>query len=89
MTHKMKAATTHTVQLGDRGRLVLPAQIRHELGLEKGSRLSLTIEEPGTLRLTSAQAAAASCMGLLEDLAGDRSLADELIAERREEARRE
>jgi hypothetical protein len=49
----------------------------------------LTIEEPGVLKLTSTQAAAASCKGLLKDLTRDRSLADELVAERREAAQRE
>ena len=80
---------TYSVQLGDRGRLVLPAPARRELGLEPGCRLVLSIEEPGVLKLTSAQRAAANCQGLLRDLAGDRSLAEELITERREAARRE
>ena len=80
---------SHTLHLGDRGRLVLPARARRELGLKKGSRLILTMEEPGVLKLISARAAAADCQGLLKELAGDRSLADELVVERREAARNE
>lgn len=80
---------SHIVKMGDRGRLVLPAQTRKALGLEKGSRLVVTIEEPGVLKLTSNRKAAVSCEGLLKELAGGRSLADELITERREAARNE
>ncbi len=84
-----KAENTFTVQLGARGRLVLPAPARRQLGLEEGSRLILSFGEPGELKLTSTQVAAASCKGLLKDLAGERSLADELVAERHQAADRE
>ena len=80
---------SHVVEMGDRGRLVIPAQARKELGLKKGSRVVLTIEGPGVLKLTTNRQAAASCLGLLQELAAGRSLADELIAERREAARSE
>lgn len=91
MSHdtQTESNSTCTVQLGARGRLVLPARARRELGLEQGSRMILTIEEPGVLKLTSARAAAESCLGLLRPLGEGRSLAEELIAERREAARRE
>ena len=68
---------------------MLPSHARRELGLEQGSQLVLTIEEPGVLKLTSTRAAAESCMGLLADLGEGRSLAEELVAERREASRRE
>ena len=84
MGHKAETQTPQTVQLGARGRLVLPASTRRQLGLEQGSRLVVTVEEPGVLKLTSTRAAAESCLGLLKDLGGDRSLADELVAERHE-----
>lgn len=77
---------TYDLQLGARGRLVLPSRVREELGLSRGTRLILTVEEPGTLRITTAATAAASAQGLLRDLAPGRSLADELIEERRREA---
>lgn len=81
--------TSWIIQMGARGRTVLPARVRRELGLEQGSRLIVTLEEPGILKLTSTRAAAESCMGLLRDLEPGRSLADELIAERREASERE
>lgn len=90
MSQAIKLPTTsQTVQLGAKGRLVIPSRARRELGLEQGSRLVLTVEGPGVLKLTSAEVAAAECEGLLADLGTDRSLAEELIAERHEAALRE
>lgn len=86
---KTSRLTRYTIRLGARGRLVLPAAVRKELGLDEGDRLILTVEAPEQLGLTSARVAAASAKGLLRRVAGDRSLADELIAERRQEARGE
>jgi hypothetical protein len=51
--------------------------------------LILTIEAPGVLKLTSAEVAATECQGLLRDLGAGRSLADELVAERHQEAQHE
>lgn len=68
---------------------MLPSKTRRALGLETGSRLVLTIEGPGVLKLTSAEVAAAACEGLLADLDPGRSLADELVSERHEAAGRE
>jgi len=51
--------------------------------------LILTVEESGCLRLVRARDAARSARGMLETAAGDRSLADELLRERRQEAKRE
>ena len=81
--------TTYEVQVGDRGRLVLPAPARRLLGIEQGSRLLLRVEETGVVTLTSAKAAAERCMGILRASSPDRSMTDELIAERREAARNE
>lgn len=80
---------SYEIQVGDRGRLVLPAPARRQLGLDRGSRLILTVEEPGVLKLTSAKAAADRCMGILRSRAGERSMVDELIAERREASKHE
>jgi AbrB family looped-hinge helix DNA binding protein len=85
MTHIERYA----VALGERGRLVLPAQLRRRLDLHPGDRLILTVEPEGDLRVVTARAQARRLLGLYRDLAPGRSLADELIAERREEARRE
>lgn len=79
----------YAVPLGDRGRLVLPARLRHLLDLHPGDRLIITVDSEGGFRVVSAREQARRLCGLYRDLGAGRSLADELIAERREEARRE
>lgn len=78
-----------SLRLGERGRLVLPARLRRRLDLQPGDRLIVRVDEEGDLRLTSARALARRFNGIFRHLAPGRSLVDELIAERREEARRE
>jgi AbrB family looped-hinge helix DNA binding protein len=77
------------VQLGDRGRLVLPAEIRKRLNLRQGDELLVTVQPDGSLRLTSPRQVVRETKGLYRARAGNRSLADELIAERRAELKRE
>ncbi|MBA3471732.1 MAG: AbrB/MazE/SpoVT family DNA-binding domain-containing protein [Rubrobacter sp.] len=89
MAHKRIDAENYTVTMGDRGRLVLPASVRSRLGLSEGDRLVLTLEQDGSLKLVALRDAVRKLRGSYAHLAPDRSLADELIAERREEVRRE
>ncbi|MGH2887310.1 MAG: AbrB/MazE/SpoVT family DNA-binding domain-containing protein [Solirubrobacteraceae bacterium] len=77
------------VTVGDRGRLVLPSSIRSALGLKRGSRLLLSTEDDGSLRLRPYRAVADQSRGLFSDLSKSGSLVDELLAERRAEANRE
>jgi AbrB family looped-hinge helix DNA binding protein len=77
------------VTVGDRGRVVLPASIRTELGLKAGTRMLATTEEDGSVRLQPYRTIAARARGMFADLAPGVSLADELIAERRAEAARD
>ena len=77
------------ITVGDRGRVVLPASIRTELGLKAGTRMLATTEEDGSVRLQPYRTIAARARGMFADLAPGVSLADELIAERRAEAARE
>ncbi|MBB4661281.1 AbrB/MazE/SpoVT family DNA-binding domain-containing protein [Conexibacter arvalis] len=78
------------VTVGDRGRVVLPAAVRAELGLVPGARMLLSTEADGSVRLRPYRAVADRNRGLLAELLGaDRSLADELAEERRREAARE
>lgn len=79
----------YSARVGARGRVVLPKGVRERLRLQEGDRLVLTVEPDGEVRLASARQIAERFRGFLKDEFPGRSLADELIAERREEARRE
>lgn len=61
---------------------MLPAAIRADLGLVAGSRLLLSTDPDGSLRLRPYRAVADAGRGLLADL-GSGSMVDELVAERR------
>lgn len=80
--------TPISVRLGDRGRLVLPALVRRQLQLREGERLLLTVDS-GSIRLVSARQQVRASRGMYRHLAPNRSLVDELIADRRAEAARE
>ena len=85
----MNRSDLYTIALGARGRLVLPARLRQCLGLKPGDRLIVTVDAEGGFRAVPAREHARRLRGLYRELAPGRSLAQELIAERREEARRE
>jgi AbrB family looped-hinge helix DNA binding protein len=75
--------------VGERGRVVLPASVRAELGLEPGTPMLLSTEEDGSLRLRPYRAVADHARGLYGNLTEDGSLVDELVAQRRADAERE
>ncbi len=68
--------------MGQQGRLVIPAEIRAALGLAPGDRLHLQLTGR-RLVLERQQDAVAELRGLGTKISKDRSLVDELIAERR------
>ncbi len=86
MSHTMIESQRHTVHLGARGRLVLPAPLRRALDLHEGDRLIVAVEEPGVVRMISARRAARQVRGLLKSHSAGRRLVDELLRDRREEA---
>jgi AbrB family looped-hinge helix DNA binding protein len=69
------------VMMGDRGRLVIPAEVRARLGLEAGAPLVLVETPHGVILTTRIQAKAL----VREQLRGS-SLVTELLADRRAEA---
>ena len=75
------------IQLGAQGRVVVPAAIRKALGFEPGESLVARVED-GRLIIEKAESVERRVRARFETLKG-RSLADRLVAERREEARRE
>jgi AbrB family looped-hinge helix DNA binding protein len=71
------------------GRVLIPAEMRASLGLQPGSTVLAWLEQ-GELRLVTPQVAMRQAQELADRLLpGKKSLADELIADRREEARRD
>ena len=75
------------VSLGKNGRLVIPAPFRRALGIEPGDELVLTIDD-GELRITTRERAITRAQETLRSYTDDGdSLVDELIDERRADAR--
>ncbi|MGO8759290.1 MAG: AbrB/MazE/SpoVT family DNA-binding domain-containing protein [Terracidiphilus sp.] len=78
-----------TSRLNDNGRIVIPAEIRQKMGIKPGDTLFLTLEGD-VLKVESQLARIRRIQESMRALIpGNRRLSDELIAERREEARRE
>jgi AbrB family looped-hinge helix DNA binding protein len=79
-----------TVHVGERGRVVLPAEVRQRLHIDRGDLLALDFDEgEGTLLMRTADDVAQAARGMLSDLAPGADLAAELIEDRREEAERD
>ena len=77
------------LEIGADGRVVIPAAMRRALGLPKGGPVVARVEK-GELRLVPPAAARVRAREILRrHVPTGVSLADELVAERREEARRE
>ena len=79
----------HVVQVDENGRMNLPADVRRALGLSGAGQVILTQDENGVLLTT-----ASDDLKRVRTLAapfkpGRRSVVDELLVERREEAARD
>jgi AbrB family looped-hinge helix DNA binding protein len=77
-----------SVSVGRQGRIVIPARVRAELGVTEGDRLDLRVTR-GRIELVPERAKVERLRGVFADLAPNGGVVDELLAERREEARRE
>ena len=76
------------VHVGPQGRIVIPAHIREALDIRPGQELIARVED-GRLVLETRERIIARLQATFANVPGGVSLVDELIAERREEARRE
>ena len=75
--------------INQNGRIVIPAVVRRAMGLKLGDNVIMSLED-GVLRIESQLAKIRRIQADFKPLSNPESLAsDELIAERREEARRE
>jgi AbrB family looped-hinge helix DNA binding protein len=75
------------LRLGPKGRVLLPAELRTSLGIQEGDVLLGWLKD-GELRLESQARALRKIQEEGRRLRGDRSVVDELIAERRAAAAR-
>lgn len=76
-------------KINENGRIVIPAELRQRMGVHPGDPVVLTVSG-GVLRIESYRSVTQKIQESVRKLIPDgRSLADELIAERREEHRRE
>ena len=85
-TQKRKSRKT---RIGSGGRLVIPAEIRQQLGLEEGTSVVMRVED-GELRIMSFHEAIRRVQERARKyIIPGRSIVDELIAERRAEVAKE
>ena len=76
------------VHLGAKGRVVLPAPIRRALGLEEGAELLARVEADAIV-LEPRAVALRRLRSFFDGVASERSLVDEVLAERRRDVARE
>ena len=81
--------TAYRTVVSSKGQVVIPAELRQQLGLEKGTRATWS-EERGRLVLTPmTEKRLDEIMGFLKPAPGEPSMFDEIFAERERERRRE
>lgn len=74
------------------GKVMIPEDLRKELGIEEGDSLSVERDASGAIVLRTREQVLRDVQAKFRALRGDKpqiSVVDELLAERREEARRE
>jgi AbrB family looped-hinge helix DNA binding protein len=77
---------TEVTKLTNGNRVVIPATIRKSLGLQVGDAVTLVLQDNGEVRLLTQAEAVRQAQALVrQHVDRDRSLVDELLAERREE----
>ena len=80
--------SVHT-KIGGGGRIVIPCEYREKLNIKEGDYVTLTIDEFG-IHISNARLAIKKMQNLMKERIPDGvSLAGELIAERRKQAKKE
>ncbi len=79
---------TATIRVGNQGRIVIPAGIRDALQIRHGDTVIATVED-GRLVLSTPRAILAAAQAAFDGIPRNISLVDELLRERREDARKE
>ena len=89
MSHQ-EQSSHYEVLVGEKGRIVLPAAIRERLAVKPGDRLMLVSEPSGEVRLISRLRRVQQLRGMFAGAEPAETVwSEELMRERREEARRE
>ena len=83
-TQSMSDTSGSRVEVGKQGRIVIPASIRRELGIEEGTKLAVRIKD-GAIELLTDDAIDVRLRAIFANAAGS----EELLAERRAEAQRD
>jgi AbrB family looped-hinge helix DNA binding protein len=84
--HHASMSDTNSVIVGPKGRVVIPAPVRHQLGITEGSELVALVDDGGVLLLPQSEVKR-RLRGMFAGVMT--SMADELVADRTQEARRE
>ena len=78
---------TETTKLTNGNRVIIPRSIRQSLGLRVGDALTLVLQDNGEVHLLTQTEAVRRAQALVRlHVPKERSLVEELLAERREEA---
>ncbi len=78
------------VTMASNGRIVIPSQVRTDLGMEKGGSFVMTVDETGTIHLEPLRNVIARVQDEVRGYIADHvDLVDELSAERRQDAAHE
>lgn len=78
------------VTMAANGRIVIPSQVRADLGMEKGGGFVMTVDEGGTIHLEPLRNVITRVQDEVRGYISDNvDLVDELSAERRQEAAHE
>jgi AbrB family looped-hinge helix DNA binding protein len=81
--------TPYRTVISSRGQVVIPAELRQQLGLEKGTRATWS-EDRGRLVLTPmTEKRLDEIMGFLKPAPGEPAMFEEIFAERERERKRE
>jgi len=78
-----------TLRVADGGRIVIPAEVRERLGLSIGTEVVMTVEDDHATLMNAKAARQRARRRVRKYVGPGRSLAKELMAERKREARRD
>lgn len=82
-------AESYASRVDGSGRLLIPAKLRRQLGLEAGTHVALEADSAGMLSVRPRRAAVRAAQAYFGRLRGNKLWSEELIADRRAEAKRE